>query len=158
MEFTPLNLPSFAYRLKKTENNKLYIFDIIRKKYVTLTPEEWVRQHFIHYLINTRHYPASLISVEMSFKLNKLDKRSDISIFNNKGSLLMLVECKAPSIELNQKVFDQIFSYNLPLKASYLVVTNGITHIACKLNTKINQIDHFLNEIPDYSTISNMQD
>lgn len=157
MDFYNLNLPTFQYKIKKAENHKLYIFDIIRKKYVILTPEEWVRQHFIHYLINERHFPASLISIEMSFKLNKLDKRSDISIFDKSGTLLLLVECKAPYIEIDQKVFDQIFTYNLSFKAKYIIVTNGILHISCKVNSKNQSID-FLNEIPDYHTIINTQD
>ncbi len=144
-----LNLPSYSFKIKNKEN-KLYIFDIIRKKNIMLTPEEWVRQHFIHYLIEEKKYPKSLIAVEKQLTINNLSKRTDILIFDNKGLPNIIVECKAPSIKISQNTFDQIARYNLKLKAKYLIVTNGLQHYYCKMDHQKMQYD-FLKEIPIYS-------
>lgn len=143
-----LNLPTYQFKIKNSEN-KLFIFDIIRKKYVVLTPEEWVRQHFVHYLTEEKNYPLSLVSVEKKLTINGLTKRTDILIFNNEGNPDLIVECKAPSIKINQNTFDQIARYNLKLNANLLVVTNGIEHFYCTLD-KENEAYQFLKEIPVY--------
>jgi len=143
-----LNLPSYTLKVKSKEN-KYFIFDIIRKKYVQLNPEEWVRQNFIHYLIDKKKYPKSLISVEKQLKINKLTKRTDILIFDKNGFPNIIVECKAPSIKITQDTFDQIARYNLKLNANFLIVTNGLQHFYCKMNHKEMKYD-FLNDIPDF--------
>lgn len=125
----------------------MYIFDIIRKKYVVLTPEEWVRQHVVHYLIYTRSFRKSYINVEKKFKINNIVKRYDVVVYNPDGSIYLLVECKKPDIKLSQTVFDQIARYNLQLNAKYLMVTNGLQHIYCRLDYE-NQKYNFLAEVP----------
>ncbi|HLT65612.1 MAG TPA: type I restriction enzyme HsdR N-terminal domain-containing protein [Flavobacterium sp.] len=125
----------------------MYIFDIIRKKYVVLTPEEWVRQHVVHYLIYTRSFRQSYINVEKMFKINNIVKRYDVVVYNPDGSIYLLVECKKPDIKLSQTVFDQIARYNLQLNAKYLMVTNGLQHIYCRLDYE-NQKYNFLAEVP----------
>ena len=144
-----LNLPTYKFRIKNTKN-KYAIFDIIRKKYVILTPEEWVRQHIIHYLIEEKKYPVSLIGVEKKLTVNKLTKRTDILVFNNKGFPHIIIECKAPSVSINQNAFDQIARYNLKLNANYLFVTNGLNHYSCKMDFE-NEAYIFLESIPDYN-------
>lgn len=146
-----LNLPNYSFKIKNREN-KLYIFDIIRKKNVVLTPEEWVRQHFIHYLIEEKNYPKSLISVERQLKINQLVKRTDILIFNKSGLPHIIVECKAPNVKITQNTFDQIAKYNLKLQAEYLIVTNGLQHFYCNMDHKKMQYN-FLKTIPGYSKI-----
>ncbi len=141
-----LNLPSPEFRIRNT-GGKTEIFDGIRKKYVALTPEEWVRQHFIGYLVNDRKIPASLISVEASLKYNRLRKRSDIVVWNNLGKARMIVECKAPEVRITQDVFDQVAIYNMTLDVPYLVVTNGLEHFACHIDRK-NSSYEFLKDIP----------
>ncbi|MCF6296538.1 MAG: type I restriction enzyme HsdR N-terminal domain-containing protein [Flavobacteriaceae bacterium] len=144
-----LNLPRYSFKIKNKEN-KLYIFDIIRKKNIVLTPEEWVRQHLIHYLIEAKNYPKSLIAIEKQLKINNLIKRTDILVFDNLGQPSIIVECKAPSIKISQDTFDQIARYNLKLQAKYLIVTNGLQHFYCKMDHEKMQYD-FLKEIPNYS-------
>jgi predicted type IV restriction endonuclease len=122
-----LNLPPYEPSLKK-DNGKVWIFDVIRKKYIVLTPEEWVRQHFINYLISELKYPKALFRIEGSLTYNKLQKRSDILIFDRSGKEWMLIECKSPTIKLNQKAFNQVAVYNMTLGAKYLAVTNGMAH------------------------------
>ena len=130
-----LNLPTYQFEIKSSENKQL-IFDKIRKKYVVLTPEEWVRQNFVEYLLVNKKYPLSLIAVEKQVTVNKLKKRFDILIFDKKGNHNIIVECKSPKIKITQDSFDQIARYNLTLNAEYLIVTNGITHYYCKLDSK----------------------
>ncbi len=143
-----LNFPPFNYRLKNTEN-KVSIFDVIRKKFVILQPEEWVRQHCIHFLLNHKNYPKSLINVEKELRVNDLRKRYDIVVFNSKGDIHIVVECKAPSITINQDTFDQIARYNMALNATYLMVTNGINHYYCQMDFEKKQYT-FLQNLPDY--------
>ena len=140
-----LNLPQVEFKIKSNEN-KQFIFDIIRKKYVTLNPEEWVRQHILHYLTTNKNYPKSLIAVEKQMTVNNLKKRFDILVFNNKGLPEIIVECKAPDTNITQDVFDQIARYNLKLNAEYLMVSNGLQHYFCKLDT-INERYIFLEDI-----------
>jgi hypothetical protein len=143
-----LNLPQYKFKLKSNENKTL-IFDKVRKKYFVLTPEEWVRQHYVSFLIEEKKYPVSLIAIEKQLTINGLKKRSDILIFNTDGKPEIIVECKAPSVKITQETFDQIARYNLTLKANYLVVTNGLQHIFCKIDT-LKESYIFLPEIPDY--------
>lgn len=143
-----LNLPAYNYKLKSSEN-KTYIFDVIRKKYIVLTPEEWVRQHLVHYLINEKGYPKSLINVEKQLIINNLKKRTDIVVFTNTGTPHIIVECKAPSVKITQKTFDQIARYNLKLKAQFLMLSNGLQHYFAKLDLENNAFV-FLKDIPKY--------
>ena len=147
-----LNLPAINCKTKETQG-QTEIFDIVRKKYVLLTPEEWVRQSFIHYLIDIKGFPKSLIAVEHSLKLNKMKKRADIAVFGTKGKALLIVECKADSVKINQKVFDQIARYNMVLKVKYLIVTNGLEHYACQINYEKNSYV-FLEEIPNFDQVN----
>ncbi len=125
-----LNLPAYNPSMKK-EGGKVLIFDGIRKKYMVLTPEEWVRQHFINYLVTELRYPKSLFRIEGSLTYNRLQKRSDILVFDRSGKPWMLIECKSPTIKLNQKAFNQVAVYNMTLGAKYLAVTNGMAHFCC---------------------------
>lgn len=143
-----LNFPEFGIRLKNKEN-KCFIFDIIRKNWFLLTPEEWVRQHCIHYLIFIKHYPKSLINVEKKILVNGVPKRYDIIIFSKNGEVLLIVECKEPRIKISQSVFDQISKYNLTLKSKYLMVSNGLTHYFCSVDY-LNNDYFFLTEIPKF--------
>ncbi|MBD0824533.1 type I restriction enzyme HsdR N-terminal domain-containing protein [Aestuariibaculum marinum] len=144
-----LNFPKFSFRLKNSEN-KISIFDCIRKKFVVLQPEEWVRQHCLMYLMEVKGYPNSLINIEKELIVNDLKKRYDIVIFNTDGSIHLIVECKAPSITINQQTFDQIAQYNQVLNATYLMVTNGLNHYYCQMDF-VNERYDFLRDIPDYS-------
>ena len=143
-----LNFPKYSFRFKNSEN-KVSIFDSIRKKFVILQPEEWVRQHGIQYLIEEKGYPKSLINVEKELTINTLKKRYDIVVFNPDGSIHLIVECKAPRININQDTFDQIARYNLELNASYLMVTNGLNHYYCQMDFE-NERYQFLKDIPGY--------
>ena len=143
-----LNLPNYKFKLKSNENKTL-IFDNLRKKYMVLTPEEWVRQHFVQFLIEEKNYPASLIAIEKQVLVNNLKKRSDILVFNKDGNPEIIVECKAPKIKITQATFDQIARYNSKLRANFLVVTNGLTHFYCKMDFE-KETYLFLKEIPDY--------
>ncbi len=128
-----LNLPAFDYVLKK-ESGKVFILDIVRKKYLVLTPEEWVRQHFVHYLLSALHYPKSLIRVEGGLSFNKLQKRSDIVVFDRDGNPWMVVECKSPDQKLSQQTLRQASVYNHTLRARYLAITNGLISICCEID------------------------
>jgi len=142
----PLQFPKYQFRFKSSEN-KVSIFDTIRKKFIILTPEEWVRQHVVHYLIEDKKYPKSYINVEKRIKINGLVKRYDVVVFNPDGSIFLLVECKAPEISISQATFNQIARYNLTLQAQYLMVTNGLNHYFCQLDYK-NECYRFLQELP----------
>jgi hypothetical protein len=150
-----LHFPSFKFRTK-TEGCRTLIFDRIRKKYVALTPEEWVRQHLINYLIMHKGYPATLISVEMPLKYAGLDKRSDVLANDRNGKPLMLAECKAPEINVTQKVFEQIAIYNLTIQAPCLMVTNGLQHYCMAVATD-SAPAYFLNELPSYDDLLKMK-
>ncbi|NHF60073.1 type I restriction enzyme HsdR N-terminal domain-containing protein [Flavobacteriaceae bacterium TP-CH-4] len=143
-----LHFPAYDFRFKSSEN-KVQIFDVIRKKFVVLQPEEWVRQHVVHYLMLEKKYPKSLINVEKHLSLNGIKKRYDVVVFNPTGDIGLLVECKAPSVSIDQSVFDQIARYNMRLKAVYLMVTNGLVHYYCKMDYG-NEKYTFLSDIPDY--------
>ena len=143
-----LNFPSYKFRFKNNEN-KLSIFDEIRKKFILLTPEEWVRQHCIHFFTQEKNYPKSLINVEKELFINGRKKRYDSVIFHSDGSINILIECKAPHISITQKTFDQIAQYNLELNADYLMVTNGLQHYYCQMDFD-NKRYIFLADLPDY--------
>ncbi|MBI2280661.1 MAG: type I restriction enzyme HsdR N-terminal domain-containing protein [Bacteroidetes bacterium] len=142
-----LNLPFYNLTLKE-ENGNHFIFDDIRKKYLRLTPEEWVRQNFVKYLIDKKKYPASLIVIEKGLKLNELTKRADVLIYKD-SSPILLVECKAPTVKISQDTFDQISRYNLTFKVPYLMVTNGMSHYCCQIDFEKNSY-HFLEDIPEF--------
>jgi len=146
-----LNFPTYSFRFKNSEN-KVAIFDEIRKKFILLTPEEWVRQHTLHYLVQDNKYPKSYINVEKLIKINTLNKRYDIVVFQTNGSIFLLIECKAPEVAITQKTFDQIARYNLELKAKYLMVTNGLNHYFCQMDFE-NKKYIFLSELPQYENL-----
>ena len=143
-----LSLP--IYKLKmKSDGEKTYIFDVVRKKYLLLTPEEWVRQNFIHYLNKEKKYPLGLMGVEQMVKYNSLKTRADIVMYDTEGKANIIVECKAPDVKITQDTFNQIAKYNSQLKVKYLLVTNGMNHYCCKMDYESNRIT-FLEEIPSY--------
>jgi hypothetical protein len=147
-----LNLPTYLFNIK-SEGERKFILDVIRRKYVALTPEEWVRQNFIRYLNEEKQYPLSLISIESAFPLYKTSKRFDILVHNRSGKPVAMVECKSPEIKINKDVFEQITRYNLTYKLSILMVTNGLQHFCCRLDHQYNTFE-FLNEIPDFESIN----
>ena len=144
-----LAFPPYDFRLKSSEN-KPFIFDVVRKKFVSLAPEEWVRQHVLHFLIHTKKYPLSLINVEKEIKVGDTKKRYDIVIFHPDGGIFLIVECKSYTIPITQTVFDQIARYNLQLEADLLMVTNGLEHFYCSMDYTEERYA-FLRELPDYS-------
>ena len=143
-----LNFKDYTFRFKNSEN-KVAIFDDIRKKFILLTPEEWVRQHVVRYLVEDKKFPRSHVNVEKIIKINGLTKRYDVVVFKPDGSIFLLVECKAPAVQISQQVFDQIARYNMSLNAVHMMVTNGLNHYFC-------QMDHeqekylFLPDLPEY--------
>lgn len=143
-----LIFPPFKYRFHQ-ENNKPMLFDIIRHKFLVITPEEWVRQHLIHYLINHLNYPKALIKVEDGIKVNKMQKRSDVVVFDRNGEVFMLIECKSHKIKLDQKVMDQLSNYNKKYRATHLSITNGKEVYVYKMDYK-NKGAQFLNGFPEY--------
>ena len=132
-----LNLPLFEFKIKK-ENNNTIIFDQIRKKWIILTPEEWVRQNFISYILE-KNYPKSLINCEKVFYINKVSKRYDIVVYDINGKVSILVECKSPNINIIKEHFDQVMRYNIELKSEMIIVTNGLNHFYFKLDKNINE-------------------
>ena len=146
-----LNLPPYQIRVKETGGRK-QIFDILRRKYVALTPEEWVRQHFIHYLIEHKNYPASLLANEVPLQIGEKRMRADSVLYDNQLHPRMIIEYKAPNITLTQKVFDQITVYNLLLHVDYLIVSNGMITYICKMDYE-KQTYKFLEAIPNYENI-----
>ena len=143
-----LSFPNYEFRLKKIDE-KRFIFDEIRKKYIELTAEEWVRQNCIKFLINEKKYKSQLIAIEKKIILNNLTKRFDIIAYDNNGDPNLLVECKAPNIAIRQETFDQILSYNRVINSKYLMITNGIINYYCKIDNIDNKIN-FLKDIPNY--------
>ena len=148
MDLPQLNLPITALKTKLLEGTA-QVFDQVRKKYLVLTPEEWVRQHFIHYLNQEKNYPLGLMGVEKMVKYNGMQTRADIVLYTVDGKPNMIVECKAPNVKITQDTFNQIAKYNFKLKVPFLVVTNGMQHFCCQIDYKTNEI-RFLEEIPSY--------
>ena len=141
-----LNFPSYNFRFKNSEN-KVSIFDDIRKKFIILTPEEWVRQHIVQFLLQEKKYPKSYINVEKLIKVNDLNKRYDIVVFKPNGELFLLIECKSPDVKITQETFDQIARYNLKLNAQFLMLTNGLNHYFCQMDFE-KETYIFLEELP----------
>jgi type I restriction enzyme hsdR protein N-terminal domain protein len=146
-----LNLPPYQLRVRET-NGRKQILDILRRKYVALTPEEWVRQHFIHYLIDHKGYPAPLLANEVPLQVGEKKVRVDSVLYDNQLRPRMIIEYKAPTIPLTQKVFEQISVYNLLLHVDYLIISNGIDTYICKMDYD-SQTYTFLEAIPDYQDI-----
>lgn len=146
-----LNLPEYSFRIKTTEG-KSYIFDSLRKKYVRLTPEEWVRQNFVQFLIAEKNYSVSLITVEAAVKVNGNPQRADLVVFDRSGNPALVAEFKAPEIKISQQTFDQIVRYNMQLKVKFLIVSNGLDHFCCQIDYAENSYA-FLPEIPDFSDL-----
>ncbi|MDP1623653.1 MAG: type I restriction enzyme HsdR N-terminal domain-containing protein [Bacteroidales bacterium] len=147
-----LNLPDITARIWVNKNGKQEIFDESRKKFVRLTPEEWVRQHFLGFMINHLGFPSSLIVVEAALKYNNMLKRFDILAYRSDGNPCLVVECKSPAVEITQAVFDQVAMYNMTLTVDYLAVTNGISHFACRIDHE-KKTYAFLKEIPAYEVL-----
>lgn len=146
-----LNLPDYQFNIKKNEN-RLFILDTLRRRWVALTPEEWVRQNFVRYLIEAKSFPAALMNNEISLTQNGIKRRCDTLVADSNGNPIVIVEYKAPSIAVTQKTFDQIVRYNMVLKAKYLIVSNGMNHYCCKIDYNTNSYS-FLNEIPSYRNL-----
>ncbi|MBQ8361971.1 MAG: type I restriction enzyme HsdR N-terminal domain-containing protein [Bacteroidaceae bacterium] len=146
-----LNLPPYTTKIVVRDGKKA-IWDIIRRKYVALTPEEWVRQHFVHFLVEHKGYPVSLLANEVALTLNGTSRRCDTVLYNRSLSPRMIVEYKAPHIPINQKVFDQIGRYNLVFRVDYLIVSNGLSHYCCRMDYE-HQSYVFLRDVPEYGEL-----
>lgn len=146
-----LNLPEYAFRIK-TEEGKTLIFDAIRRKFVALTPEEWVRQNFIEYLKTEKKYPASLMAVEKQVTINQLQRRFDLLVYSRTHQPCLIAEFKSPDVKITQEVFDQVVRYNMALKVAGIIVSNGLQHFACKMDYANNSFS-YLREIPGYGEL-----
>ena len=146
-----LNLPAYNFRIIK-KNEKPFIFDDLRKKFVALTHEEWVRQHFIRFLIDVKHYPASLIAIEKQLVINGLKKRCDAVVYSRNAEPLMIIEFKATTVSIAQQTFDQAAVYNSKLKVDYFIISNGLKHYCCRLDKNVLQYN-FLDDIPDFDSL-----
>lgn len=146
-----LNLPVYNFKIKTT-SGKLQIFDAFRKKYVVLTPEEWVRQHFIRFLVEVKNYPFSLIAIEKQLYINGMKKRFDAVLYDFEGKPKIIIEFKAPNIKISQQTFDQAAIYNSKLQVEFLFLSNGIEHYFCKVDSE-NSKYVFFSEIPDFKTL-----
>ena len=152
MSLPVLNFPKTEFRFTKNAKGTLQMFDIIRKKFIDVTPEEWVRQHIVHYLIDHKQVPASMLSIEKQLILNNTKRRTDIVVFNSDLKPLLIIECKAPGVALTQSTINQVLRYNLELNVPFIVLSNGLKHIAIALQDKTPKI---LKEIPDYTALLN---
>lgn len=144
--FTPLNLPKASLQLTKSDG-KVFVWDVFRKKKLQLTPEEWVRQHFLHFLVNEKQVPVGLIASEYNIEVNKLKRRCDSVIFNRNSKPIAIIECKAPEIKLSEQTFYQIAQYNFKLQVDWLILTNGLETIVAKINSETKKLDYF-EEVP----------
>lgn len=143
-----LNFPDYHLDIRNT-GNRSAIFDVVRKKWVPLLPEEWVRQHALQFLLQEKRFPAGLISIEKGFQYQGMPQRADIVAYNRQGEALLMVECKAPSVKIEQAVFDQAARYNRVIRAAYLYVTNGLQHYCCKIDWAANSYT-FVEDLPAY--------
>ena len=148
-----LNLPEYALKIVPDEETGRRIYDRLRRKWVALTPEEWVRQNFVEYLINDRDYPAGFMANEVALRLNGTLRRSDTVVFDRSRRPSVIVEYKAPSVEITQRVFDQIVRYNMALQARYLIVSNGLKHYCCRIDEAVPGGYTFLREVPHFATL-----
>jgi hypothetical protein len=146
-----LNLPQYEIKISEKDGKRM-IFDFLRKKYVALTPEEWVRQHFTHYLVEHKGYPKGLLGNEIELQIGDKRLRCDSILYNKVARPQMIIEYKAPTVPLQQKVFDQVSAYNLLLRVDYLIISNGMEHYCCKMDYE-HQKYLFLQEIPDYEKL-----
>lgn len=148
-----LNFPEYEFRLRKNASGQSSeIFDIVRKKFVSLSPEEWVRQHLLHFLITEKKYPASLLAVEKELSVAGIKKRTDVVIYSRNAEPLLIAECKSPDVALNQNVFDQAARYNIPLNVGWLLLTNGLVHHCCRINAAEKKYET-VSEIPEYDVL-----
>lgn len=145
-----LNFPLYSFRFKNSENTRS-IFAPLRKKFIVLTPEEWVRQHCVQFLMHTKKYPITLLNEEKKVVVNGMPKRYDIIGHYPHGGIQLIVECKAPSVEITQTTFDQIARYNLSLQATYLMLSNGMNHYFCQMDFEQKKY-HFLRDLPEYQS------
>lgn len=150
MDLPNLNLPKTEFRFRKNEKGTLQLFDGIRKKFIDVTPEEWVRQHIVYFLMSYKQVPASMIALEKQLLLNNTKRRTDIVVYQPNLKPLLIVECKAPEIEINQSTINQALRYNLELKVPYVYLTNGLNHVFIKLDEKTPLV---LREIPKYDEL-----
>ena len=150
MNLPLLNFPKVEFRFQKNTKGNLQVFDIIRKKFFDLTPEEWVRQHILHYLIHSKQIPASMISVEKQLILNNTKRRTDIVVFNSNLQPILIIECKAPEININQLTINQALRYNLELNVPFIFLSNGLNHVCIKITPNVPVI---LKDIPNYETL-----
>lgn len=149
----PLNLPPYEIAVRCGADGRAEIFDFLRRRYVTLTPEEWVRQHFTHYLVDVKGYPAGLLANEVGLTVGGVQRRCDSVLFDREGGRpRLIVEYKAPEVRITQKVFTQISSYNSVLRADYLVVSNGLSHYACRVDYSAGAVT-FLREVPPFAEL-----
>ncbi|MDP4277959.1 MAG: type I restriction enzyme HsdR N-terminal domain-containing protein [Bacteroidota bacterium] len=146
-----LNLPDYPYKIR-TIDGKRQLFDGLRHKYVALTPEEWVRQHFVNYLITIKGYPPERLVNEAQIRLNGLVRRCDTVLYDKELQPLVIVEYKAPSVAITQKVFEQVTTYNWALRVRYLIVSNGLVNYCCSVDYEAQRVD-FLSDIPDYAQL-----
>jgi len=144
----PLNLPAYAAKIQR-DGTKLYIFDELRKKQLVLTPEEWVRQHWVQHLIRTKRYPKSLIKLEGGLKVNEMPRRSDLVVFDTGGNKILLAEFKAPSVKITQAAFEQIARYNTVHRIPFLLVSNGLQHYYCRIDFEHSSFE-FLTDLPEF--------
>lgn len=152
--FPELNLPACELSIRQQGNSRLEVLDIIRRKYVVLSPEEWVRQHIVHYFLNHLGVPKTLTVVEQSMKVGRMEKRVDIAVYDKKTAPILLAECKAPSVKLSQQVIDQALRYNMKMHVSYLLITNGIQHMGFFIDYKKNKT-MALKGLPKYEGMMN---
>jgi hypothetical protein len=148
-----LNLPPYQFNITEKENKKQQIFDEIRRKFVALTPEEWVRQNFVKYLIEEKKFPKGLIAIEMAVDISKNTNRCDVVCFNKEAKPIVIVECKAPKVKISKEVFEQTARYNMNLQTKYVIMTNGINHYCCMIDYKERKVV-YLKDIPTFSEIS----
>ena len=147
----PLNFPTYDLP-RREQGGKAYVYDPIRRKYVRLTPEEWVRQHLVQYLVRDRGYPLPLVAVEMGFTYQGMTRRADVVVHDRTGRPVLMAECKAPEVGVGQATFDQVARYNQVVQARYLVVTNGLDHFCCALDQAAHSY-RFLPDVPDFDTL-----
>ena len=155
-EMYRLNLPRYDIKMRG-EGDRAEIYDILRRKYVALAPEEWVRQHFVHYLVEGKHYPAGLMANEVELRAGEKRVRCDTVVYDNRLRPLMIVEYKAPDVSITRKVFDQIAAYNSILRAGHLTVSNGMEHVCCRMDYRGGDA-MFLDHMPDYGELTEMND
>ncbi len=151
-----LNLPTYSYQLKRADDGSVMIWDGVRRKYVVLTPEEWVRQHFIAFLTQHKHYPQGRIGNEISVSLNGMQRRCDSIVYDEYARPFMIVEYKAPHVAITQKVFDQIVRYNMVYNVPYLIVSNGMTHYCCQIDYNAKSY-RYLPSIPCYNELERVE-